>query len=246
MVAPNGARRSKADHPELPVSVPETVVAARACYEAGAKGLHAHIRDRNGQHSLDARKYAELLACMKSEVPHMIVQITTESAGIYSPVEQRDLLERLRPPFASVAIREMLSDGDRVSASRVYQSAADTGSSIQHILYDELDLALLARSIENGTVPSEPVQVLLVLGAYDFQKQACPDDLQPRLRQVRRRLPDAHLAVCAFGVHETLILKAALKQGISVRVGFENNLHSIDGSLAKDNAARVREILATD
>ena len=244
MVAPNGARRSKVDHPRLPVSISETVEAAKACFEVGAGGLHAHIRDSNGRHSLDARKYAELLACMKSEAPRMIVQITTESAGIYSPADQRDLLEKLCPPFASVAIREMLSDGDWVSASKVYQTAAETGTSIQHILYDESDLALLTESIKNGTVPSDLVQVLLVLGAYDVQKQANPDDFQPRLMQARQRLPDAHLTVCAFGIHETPILRAALKLGINVRVGFENNLHSVDGSLARDNAARVREILA--
>ena len=31
MVAPNGARRSKSDHPALPVTLPEIVATARAC-----------------------------------------------------------------------------------------------------------------------------------------------------------------------------------------------------------------------
>ena len=45
MVAPNGARLTKADHPTLPVTIEETVAAALAARAAGADGLHAHVRD---------------------------------------------------------------------------------------------------------------------------------------------------------------------------------------------------------
>ena len=89
MVAPNGARRTKADHPALPVSVAETVEAALACHEAGAGGLHAHVRDRQGAHVLDAGLYRELIAEMGLRAPAMAVQITTEAVGRYSPAEQR-------------------------------------------------------------------------------------------------------------------------------------------------------------
>ena len=39
MVAPNGARRTTADHPALPVTIPQTVATAKACFEAGAGAL---------------------------------------------------------------------------------------------------------------------------------------------------------------------------------------------------------------
>ena len=45
MLAPNGARRSKHDHPRLPITVEETVAAARDAFAAGAGALHAHVRD---------------------------------------------------------------------------------------------------------------------------------------------------------------------------------------------------------
>ena len=50
--------------------------------------------------------------------------------------------------------------------------------------------------------------------------------------------------VCAFGVGETDHLARALSLGGKVRVGFENSLWRQDGSLAKDNAERVRDIVA--
>ena len=51
MLAPNGARRGRADHPNLPVSIGETVAATQAAVLAGADGLHLHVRDAAGEHS---------------------------------------------------------------------------------------------------------------------------------------------------------------------------------------------------
>ncbi len=53
MVAPNGARKTRADHQRLPVSIEDTVSEALACYRAGASALHAHVRGEQGEHVLD-------------------------------------------------------------------------------------------------------------------------------------------------------------------------------------------------
>ena len=53
MVAPNAARPMKKDHPEVPVTISETVKTAKLCFDAGAGGIHFHMRDENGQHILD-------------------------------------------------------------------------------------------------------------------------------------------------------------------------------------------------
>ena len=39
MVAPNGARKLKKDHPEA-LTIKETVEVAKNCFEAGAKAIH--------------------------------------------------------------------------------------------------------------------------------------------------------------------------------------------------------------
>ncbi len=243
MVAPTGARRSKADHPRLPVSISDIVAAARDCFDAGAGALHAHIRSDDGSHSLDVGRYRELLQEMMRAVPAMPVQITTESAGIYTPAQQREVLRQLSPVAASVSIREILADGDLRAARRCYQDAAGAGTAIQHILYDSDDIRLLGQSIDIGTVPPDGLQALLVMGAYDSRRPARPSELEPLLGQALALLPDADIAICAFGPDETVILREMLALGGKVRVGFENNLHSMDGTLAHDNAARVAEIL---
>lgn len=83
MVAPNGARRGKADHPALPITDDELVDTTRACIAAGADGVHLHLRDGNGKHLLDAARYRFLLERLEAEVPGAYLQVTSEAAGIY-------------------------------------------------------------------------------------------------------------------------------------------------------------------
>ena len=54
MVAPNGARPMKKDHPSVPVTIDEIVETAKACFNVGAGGIHFHLRDENGQHILNS------------------------------------------------------------------------------------------------------------------------------------------------------------------------------------------------
>ena len=45
MVAPNGARKVKKDHPAVPLTISETVETSKSCYIAGAGAIHLHVRD---------------------------------------------------------------------------------------------------------------------------------------------------------------------------------------------------------
>jgi 3-keto-5-aminohexanoate cleavage enzyme len=53
IVAPTGARRSKADHAGLPITPDEIAAEAARCCAAGATVLHLHVRDEDGAHTLD-------------------------------------------------------------------------------------------------------------------------------------------------------------------------------------------------
>ena len=61
MVAPNGARKLKKDHPAVPLTISEIVVSAKSCNKAGAGAIHFHVRDKDGQHVLDSGLYKEAL-----------------------------------------------------------------------------------------------------------------------------------------------------------------------------------------
>lgn len=246
MVAPNGARRTKADHPALPVTVEETVAAARDCFASGAGALHAHVRDTDGAHVLDAGLYRQLLAQMKTAVPDMLVQITTEAVGRYSPEEQRDLVRDVRPDAVSIAVREMIPDDSTAAAQAFYGELRDRGCAVQHILYSAEDVDRFFDLAEAGVVPGDSHQLLFVLGRYAADQQSAPEDLEPFLETLakRRGAMTIDWAVCAFGHRETECLVAAIRQGGKARIGFENSLWNSGGAVALDNAARVRDLAA--
>lgn len=243
MVAPNGARLGKADHPALPVTIAEIVACAAACWAAGAGGIHAHVRDADGQHVLDVGLYRELLAELAQVVPEMAVQITTEAVGRYSPLQQRHLVETLRPAMVSVALREIIAEPDEAHTKRFFNFCAEAGIAVQHILYSAAEVDALADLVARGVVPKSDLQILHVLGRYRLGQEPGPADLAPPLaRQTALHLA-ADWAVCAFGSAETTCLLQALRAGGKVRVGFENNILHPDGMVARDNADRVRNLI---
>src|SRR5579863_3077605 len=61
-VAPNGGRKTKADHPALPLTADELARTAAECLERGASMIHLHVRDKDGGHSLDPEAYRSVIA----------------------------------------------------------------------------------------------------------------------------------------------------------------------------------------
>ena len=77
MVATTGARKTKADHPQIPISIADTVAVAKTCFEAGADAIHLHIRDTQECHSIDTGLYQEALAELAQALPKMDVQVSS-------------------------------------------------------------------------------------------------------------------------------------------------------------------------
>ncbi|MCF6321554.1 MAG: 3-keto-5-aminohexanoate cleavage protein [Rhizobiaceae bacterium] len=245
MVAPNGAHKTKRDHPALPISLEEIIDTAISCRDAGAGGLHAHVRDVEGKHVLDAGLYLELLIECETKLPGMYVQITTEAVGIYTARQQDELVRRVEPNAVSVALREMAGCGDEKLAREFYHRTQAASIDVQHILYASDEVDELANYIKSGVVPAGDLQLLFVLGRYAHNQQSSPDELMPFLSALKRAFSsDANIdwAVCAFGRNETLCLVKSAELGGKVRVGFENSLWNGDGKIAVNNAERVREI----
>ena len=246
MAAINGARRDKKYHPALPISVGEIANDASECFDAGADALHLHIRDEHGEHSLDAGQYRETVAEIKKRAPDMLLQITTESAGKYSPPEQRQLLYDLRPQYASASVSEMTADNDIASARRMYHWAAAAGVHLQHIAYSPAEVLRLSELAQSGVLPNganDELPVLFVLGSYAGENGK-PEMLIPFLAARQKCRTPMPFMTCAFGELETECLLASAKAGGDCRAGFENNIRNRDGSIARNNAERIAEIAA--
>jgi len=240
MVAPNGARKTRRDHPALPVSIKETVEEAVQCYAAGATVLHGHVRGKQEQHLLDAGLYRELIAEMKQKAPGMLVQITTEAVGVYTPTQQVDCVQKVVPDMASVALTEITAKfTDLQFAKRFYAWTIEAGVHIQHILFSDEDLIQFLKLKQSGVIPASHRCVLFVLGRYSVDFQSHPTDLDPFLA---RDLTGLDWFVCAFGAKEQACLNAAIDHGGHARIGFENNLYLPTGDIAANTAELVSEL----
>ena len=238
-VAPNGGRRTKADHPAIPLTPAELARTAAECLDAGASMIHVHIRRPDGRHLLDAAAYRQAIDAIRKQVgDRLVIQITTEALGIYAPAEQIAVLKAVRPEAASLALRELAPDeAAEPDFAEALAWMKRENVSPQIILYDPAEAIRLAAMIRRGLVPWLDIPVLYVLGRYTVLQTSQPADLLPFLAPNAPRF--SHWSVCAFGRHEAACVTAAALLGGHVRVGFENNLHLPDGCFAPSNAALV-------
>jgi uncharacterized protein (DUF849 family) len=243
MAAPNGARKTKLDHESLPVSIADTVTEAKHCHVAGASVLHAHVRGANDQHVLDAGLYRELLTELSRQVPEMLVQVTSEAVGLYTPQQQVDCIKAVVPQMSSMALREITSNFEQTELARQFFDWCDEhGVQLQHIVYSAEELQRFLEYRDQGVISANHNCVLFVLGRYNVNFQSEPADLDPFLQQ---DLAELNWFCCAFGHQEQACMTAAINAGGHARIGFENNLYLPNGELADDTTALVSSLVAT-
>lgn len=240
-VAPNGARRTKNDHAGLPMTAAEIGREASRCMEAGATVIHLHVRDRDGAHTLDVERYKDAMARVKAAVrDRMLIQVTTEAVGRYQPEEQMAVVRTLRPPAASVALRELVPDEAHLPrASEFFLWAVSHGVALQFIVYSPEEATALQALARRGALGCESPNTLFVLGRYTAGQRSNAADLLPFLRSWPQADP---WSVCAFGPTEALCATAAIGLGGHARVGFENNLVDVSGAIADHNAQLVANV----
>jgi 3-keto-5-aminohexanoate cleavage enzyme len=238
-VAPNGGRKTKADHPALPLTAGELARAAAECLERGASMIHLHVRDKEGRHCLDPDAYRAAIASICEAVgDRLVLQITSESLGHYSPAEQRAAVLRTNPEAASLALRELAPEAaDEKDFGQFLGKLKQMRIWPQIILYTPAEATRLEAMVKRGLIPLEKLSVLYVLGRFSLTRTAAPRDLLPFLAPEAPRFHS--WSVCAFGRRETACVTAAALLGGQARVGFENNLVLPDGARAASNAELV-------
>ena len=248
IVAPNGARKNKNDHPALPITKQEIVAEVLACRDAGAAMVHLHARDHNGLHSLAIDDNLQILAAVKEAVADsIIIQLTTEAIGQYQPQHQMELIRETTPEAASFALSELIpNDSFLPEAEKFFRWVADRGMIAQYILYTKEDLQRYFELIKQGILPDINHHLLLVLGRYHKQLISTPSDLIPFLScpGLNELMVDQkhRWATCAFGPNEQKCLISSMLMGSDIRIGFENNHLNNLGVNAQSNAHQVQDI----
>lgn len=243
MAAPNGARRGRDEHAALPVTPRELADCAADLLDAGVSVLHLHVRDREGQHTLDADCYRTAMRHIRRRVGSgLILQVTTEAVGRYQPDEQMAMVREVKPEAVSIALRELCPDeASEKVASGFFQWAVQECIWSQVIVYSPDELVRFDTLRRKGLFGEEHPFCLLVLGRYADRQLGDPDELRRMLTAVD--CSSFPWATCCFGPREHEAMTVALEQGGHARIGFENNLLLADGRPARDNAELVSQFV---
>ena len=242
MVAPNGVRPMKKDHPKVPITIDEIVNTAKLSYEAGAEAIHFHIRDKNSQHILDANDCSEALIKLNKIVPNMHLQVTTEAVGRYSPGEMRKYAYDVKPPGISIAIRELIPSRNPTDEDiKLYKYLSDEKINVQHICHEPEDIDLLSNVLNKSEIEKDNKWCLFVIGHYTG-KISDPNKIPLYLEKLEKNKFKADWAICAFEKEEFICLKEAIKLGGKIRIGFENSLYLPSGEIAQDNETKIKII----
>ena len=262
--APNGAYKTRRDHPALPITPQQIAETAAEVAEAGARMLHLHVRDAHGAHTLDIHAYRAAIRAIREKVGgDLFIQATSESAGVYSAAEQREALYALSggredsdtpapppsPPTlpeidgVSIAPRELIrAESDAAPAAELFRHLRGRGILIQYILYSPDDVAQYKSLLAQQVIPPDLHSVLLVVGRHDA---ASPLPALHRMLEALRADPpaSANWMTCAFGADEFACLRESANLGGHIRAGFENTLLLRSGRPAADNRELITQLL---
>ncbi len=251
MIAPNGARKTKSDLAQIPLSPEELAREASLSAAAGASIIHLHVRSENEGHTLDVETYKKAIAAIKAKVgDKIIIQATTEACDIYKPEEQIEMVRALMPEAVSCAIRELVpTPAHEDSAKKFFWWLAENKIWPQYIIYSPAELEYFADLKKRGIIPSAHDFVLFVLGKKQrvatADNYAQPQDLLPFVETLKKTGLKLLWAVCAFGGNENACMQEAFKHGGNARVGFENNHLDENNEVVESNADLVAQLVKT-
>lgn len=233
IAALNGSRL-KSDHPKLPVSSEELAKSAIESIHAGAKEIHFHVRDGEGNETLDADFVNEQVHVIKTALPRVPVGIST-GQWIEPDLSRRIALLKnwhYLPDFASVNGNE---EGSDVIIAELLRKGIGIEAGISDLQ--------TAKFFRESNLLKHCFRILLEPG-----EQELPAALD-NLKTMEDCLTDIWMGkpVLLHGFDRTCwdILDVAINKGYDLRIGFEDTLRLRSGEIAHNNAELVREVVSS-
>nr|WP_201468431.1 3-keto-5-aminohexanoate cleavage protein [Microbacterium hydrocarbonoxydans] len=228
----NGARPA-AQHPALTADTTLAAADATRAVAAGAREIHVHPKDAEGDDSLRAGDVERWVRSLRSACPGVPIGVTT-GAWIEPDAEQRLTAIRewgVLPDFASVNWHE--AGSDEVAALLVHR-----GIQVEAGIWDATGLDAWQRS----PMRHDTLRVLVEL----------PDEAADVVRRhaegliAHVRLGDPDIPILLHGEQRSAwpAFTLAVELGLDARIGLEDTLVLPDGRTAPDNAALVRAAAA--
>jgi uncharacterized protein (DUF849 family) len=233
-VTPNGPW-GKDVHPNMPIAMDELVTELRACLQAGATGVHLHVRDRSGAETLNPSAVNDTCLHVRELAEEMGVPVEvglTTGAWIVP-----DLGARLSMIHEWEGVDCATVNLSEPGFEQVMSAMLDVGIGIDVGLWAPIEMDRLSRS---GLLPLvQRVSIELDPGEpYLFEDE--PTHLAQQLNDL---LDDAG-STCPRLTHGMndwtwTLVEDAFRRGHDTRVGFEDSVLLPNGTTADNNAQLV-------
>ncbi len=240
-----GAETKRKDQPNLPITPAEQAKEAKACYEAGARVVHLHVREDDGIPTQRMERFKESIDAIRNAVPEMIVQISTGGA-VGEPFEKRLAPLQLKPDMGTLNAGT-LNFGDDIFINhpndivKLAEAFKEYNVVPEVEVYESGMIDIVAKLVKQGHIVHSPLHLQFVLGVPGGMSGK-PKNLIYMMEHLKEEIPTATWAVAGIGRWHLPTSMLALATGGHIRCGFEDNIFYHKGIVADSNAQLVARI----
>ena len=238
-VAPTGAWPKKKDNPNVPITPREIAEDVYKCYKAGAAVCHLHMRDDEGNGTMDKTKFEETVALIKERCD-IVINLTT-SGDIVSKDETRMAhIKSIKPALASFDCGSMnwMHSGVFINHPNFLEQLGllmqEVGTKPEVEIFDTGMIYNSLYYLKKGILKA-PIHYQFVLGAAGGAAATVEN-----LVYLKSLIPEESTwSALGIGRGHVPIMLAAVAMGGHLRVGMEDNVMFSATELAESNAQLV-------
>ncbi len=245
--AVTGAWPKKENNPNVPMTPSEIADDVYACWKAGAAIAHIHMRDEDGNGTMDADKFEQTVNFLKERYPDcdIVINMTTSGDIHADDLTRVEHIKRLKPEMASYDCGSMnwLNTALFLNSPKFLEDCGllfqETHTKPEVEVFDPGMIGNAAYYIKKGVLKT-PVHFQFCMG--------CANGIAGTMKNLVFMKETAESLVGAgnftwstFGVGRSAMemLYGAAAMGGHIRVGMEDNVVYTKGVLADSNAQFV-------
>ncbi|RPI49513.1 MAG: hypothetical protein EHM55_23580 [Acidobacteria bacterium] len=220
----NGTR-SRSEYAVIPTRPAQLATEARASVAAGADAIHVHVRDRDGNESLNAKDIAATLDAIRSACPGIPVGVSTGDWIVPDLHKRLSLIDSwsVLPDFVSVNLHE-------AGSLDVFRLLLGKNIGVEAGVWN----APAAKALVESGLADRSVRILLEPAEASCSARINLRQIESALAGVERPRLLHGLGRCAWD-----LVALAAERGYDTRIGFEDTLRLPDGTRAASNADLV-------
>ncbi len=240
-----GAETTRKDQPNLPITPEEQAKEARACFDAGARVIHLHVREDDGSPTQRLARFEDSISAIRQAVPEVIIQISTGGA-VGEAFEKRLAPLALKPDMGTLNAGT-LNFGDDIFVNhpkdiiRLAEAFKEYHVVPEVEVYESGMIDIVAKLVKKGIITHEPLHIQFVLGVPGGMSGK-PKNLLYMAEHLAEEIPSATWAVAGIGRWHIPSSMVAMVAGGHIRCGFEDNIYYHKGVVADSNAQLVARL----